>query len=608
MREKLLAFSRSRLFNLGVVSIFIACITFLQFQLSVSRIPFVNAKMSLMVFLWNLLCFCLFVVMLTALFKKPHTAVLTWGIFSFGLSFANYYVLLFHGAPLTVPLLKNATTAFEVLGSYRFRLDKYSGMILLCFLLCIAVAVVLWRIGKGKPATYSWKKRLGVAGLCLALLATNIYLGVFSNISFKPTNSIDFSWASSAGEYGFLPLQLESHFQENVSLLAYDNYSEESLIQLYNDILSAKPQQPTATEYPDIVLILNESFYDLNQVVDLDTNVDPLEKFYSIENAIKGYVVASGEGGGTNRSEYELLTSVSTSLMPNQTPFMTLDLENHASIVSFLESFGYETYGSHCAKSANYNRNYGYPALGFDHSYFDLDFSGLESYGNRDNTDASAYKDLIKWYEEPSDKPKLLYMLTYQNHGGWEQNPAELDTVKVNNDFGEYTDQTNEYLSSLRLSDQALVDLLAYFETVDRPVIVCMLGDHGPSFAKNIAKDDISEEDLTYLLKSTPMVMWSNYGLESEDLGYISLNYVVPKLLETAGLPLSPFYQYQVDLMEEVPVIMSYNTFYDKDMQLSVFDENGELTQDVLNYFNMCFDHLKENKHAYLFDPIPAER
>ena len=604
MKEKILSVVRSNYFISGAASLIVAFITFMQLQVSVSRIPFLNAKMTVGVFAWNLLSFWLIVALLMFIFNKPHTALLAWSIISSVLAIANYYILLYHGAPLTVHLLKNTATALDVVDSYRFRLDKYSIAILLCLLICVAIVIITWKITDAKPIFSSWRKRLGIAGVCLLLLGANVYGGVFSDISFKPKNSVVFSWASSAGEYGFLPLQLESHFQANTFSLMYDNYSEETILNVYNDVLANQTEKPTAKELPDIVLILNECFYDLEQVVDLDTNLSPLANYYGIENAIKGYVVASGEGGGTNRSEYELLTSVSTSLIPNQTPFLSMDMKGHASVVSLLESYGYETYAAHCANSANYNRKYSYPALGFDHAYFDIDFSGLESYGNRANTDESTYKNLIQWYEEPSEKPKFMYLLTFQNHGGWEQNPEELDTVKVNNDFGEYTDRVNEYLSSLRLSDEELVKLLSYFETVDKPVIVCMLGDHGPSFAKNIADPSISEADLTYLLKSTPMVMWSNYGLPSEDLGYISMNYVVPKLLETAEVPLSPFYQYQLELMEKVPVIMSYRTFYDENMNLSAYGDDAQMTQDVLNYFNICYDHLNEKKYPFMFEAI----
>lgn len=603
MREKLNKLLQSKIMMFVIAPAFVSMVSFLQFQTSTSRIPFMNAKMGITAFLWNYLTCLLLQLMWMVIINRLHIALLVGSVLSFGWSVANYYVLLLHGSPLTFLLLKQFSTTMDVIDSYRIVVDKYSAMILIGLIVSVALVAVFWKFNKGK-ALFSKSVRIYCAVGCFVLMAANIYLGIFSGISFKPKNSIRFSWASSAGEYGFLALQLESHFQEGTFTISFDNYSEDAVMNVYNELVDNNPQQKGPEEYPDIILILNECFYDLEQVVDITTDVSVLENYYNIDNSIKGYVVASGEGGGTNRSEYELLTSISTSLTPNQSPFLTLELEDHESVVSYLESFGYETYASHCAKSSNYNRSYGYPTLGFDHSYFDIDFEGLESYGKRANTDESVYKNLIEWYEQPSDKPKFMYMLTYQNHGGWEQNPADLDTVRVENDFGAYTDQVNEYLSSVRLSDEALVELLAYFETVDRPVVFCMLGDHGPSFAKNIADPSIPEVDLTYLIKSTPLVIWSNYGLETEDIGYISLNYVVPKLMDVIGMPLSPFYQYQMELIEKVPIIISSNTFYDSNLALAPYDKNSELTKSVHNYFSMCFGHVKERKFAFLFEPM----
>lgn len=604
MRQKIRNFWSSDVLYIAIASLVIAIITFLQLQTSVSRIPFLNARMSEVAFLWNSISYCLMLTILLGLFKKAHYVLLFWSVVGFGISLANYYVLLFHGAPLTLHLLKNISTAIDVIGSYRFSLDLYSGAILLGFCVCIMIVVFLFVKCSNHPVKkYSVKKRATIVSFALILLIANTYVGIFSDFAFKPKNSIDFSWSSSAGEYGFLALQLESHLQENTYTSTFDNYSEDTIHELYENISSSNAPD-VIEEQPDIILILNECFYDLDQVTELETNISPLSNYYGLTQAVKGYAVASGIGGGTNRSEYELLTSISTTLLPNQTPFQALDVAGHCSIISYLEALGYETYGAHCAKSSNYNRKYSYSALGFDHSFFDVDFIGLEKYGNRDNTDASAYKNLINWYEQPSEKPKFMYLLTYQNHGGWEQNPEELDTVRVQNDFGEYTSQVNEYLSSLRLSDIELVNLLSYFENVNRPVIVCMVGDHGPSFIKNIYDQSMPEQDYTYLAKATPLLIWSNYGLESQDIGYVSMNYVVPKLIEIAELPLSPYYKYQIDLMADIPVIMSSDSFYDKEMRFSQSEENAILSKKIENYFSMCFNNLQENRFYPLFEPM----
>ena len=57
---------------------------------------------------------------------------------------------------------------------------------------------------------------------------------------------------------------------------------------------------------------------------------------------------------------------------------------------------------------------------------------------------------------------------------------------KINPKAAGDIDQINEYLTSIKLSDEAFMYLVNYFKTIDRPVVICMVGDHSPAFAKDI--------------------------------------------------------------------------------------------------------------------------
>ena len=71
------------------------------------------------------------------------------------------------------------------------------------------------------------------------------------------------------------------------------------------------------------------------------------------------------------------------------------------------------------------------------------------------------------------------------------------------------------------------------------------------------------------------------------------------KLLKIAGLPLSPFYQYQLNLMEEIPIIISAKVYYDEDLKVIPYDERGTAAINVQGYFNMCYEHIKERKLTF---------
>ena len=100
-------------------------------------------------------------------------------------------------------------------------------------------------------------------------------------------------------------------------------------------------------EKPDIILILNETFYDFSLTHDFSTDEPVTPYLDSLDDVIRGYVTVPTIGGGTNRSEYELLMSNSLYLMKDILPFWALDLKGANSIVSLLQEQGYYTMAFH---------------------------------------------------------------------------------------------------------------------------------------------------------------------------------------------------------------------------------------------------------------------
>ena len=166
-----------------------------------------------------------------------------------------------------------------------------------------------------------------------------------------------------------------------------------------------------AGSYPDIVLILNESFYDLSLVTDPLADTPYLDFYRSLaDSAVLGYALVPDVGGGTNRSEFELLTSHSLTLLPGVTPFANMSMEGQPSAVSYLESLGYATLAAHPAVASNYRRGMAWPALGFDTTAFEQDFAPFTPYGGRIYyvPDADAFDYFTAMYEAmPEDRPRF---------------------------------------------------------------------------------------------------------------------------------------------------------------------------------------------------------
>ena len=554
----------------------------------------------------NFLTLGVFWVLFFVIGRRAWIADLICSLLFGCLAIANHYVISFHTMPLSFLLINNFTTAMNVISGYNFTLSLPVILILAALVVLLVICLMVRRKERADAAKPAGRRSFRVVrDLLLILMSAGVlYFGYFSPDPIKPKKTIGWLWNEAYNTYGYLPCSIESLVQLLTVTNEPDGYSQEAL-----DRIRIDHRETAAETLPDVILILNESFYDLRQITDVETDVPYLETVETMENLLSGYAVVPGAGGSTNSSEYELLTSNSMWLMPGVTPFNTMNLQNANSVVSHLAGLGYSTLACHPEPSANYSRVMAYPLLGFQASYFEPDFENREYYADRVmETDECTYRNLIRWYEaQREDRPRFLYTLTLQNHGGWDVNPAEADTVHVTNDFGDYTGQVNEYLSCISLSDRAFGELTDYFSAVDRPVIVCMVGDHAPKFASSVTDPSLSAEEKALNVRKVPLLIWANFDLPDADLGTMSMNYVIPSLLETAGVPLTPYYSYMLQLKEQIPILTAYGSYYDAKGNLYTYDsDNGAAYESAVNdYFYLEYHNLQKDRRQSLFQPYP---
>lgn len=526
-----------------------------------------------------------FDMIILVIFKRMDVAFNISSVFFVILSIANFYVNKLHGTPFTFLELKNTGTAMDVIANYNFTLEKRIIGILLLFLVEIFVVNICMN-----------KKKIE---RCISLylsvgLSMSMFFAYIPNNAVVPHDVVFWSWYDAMIEYGYTPCLIQSTIQSFNAIKEPDDYNEKDIEKFINTYQVNKNNGNT----PDIIFILNETFYDLNQITDTNTGGSCFNYINGLENTITGYAISPNSGGGTNRSEYELLTSNSLQLAPNVTPFNVIDMAGANSIVNYLETKGYTTLGGHSEAAANYCRNTGYPGLGFDKVYFDGDFKDKSYYGNRMyyETDYSLYKNMIRWYEEMPEAPRFMYLLTIQNHGEYEINPEEYDIVHTQNDYGEYTDDINEFMTGIYLSDKDFQTLVDYYNTVDRDVIILMVGDHCPSFAVDIVDSKYSAEEKEYRLRKVPYVIWSNNSelIKEENPNDMSMVYMTPYVLDIAGVDLSGYYDYMLQLKEKVPVLSSYGMYIDANGKMHKYEDETEYTDDINMYFNLDYANIKK--------------
>lgn len=523
-------------------------------------------------------------LILVLVFQKWHISLLVSAILTSLWGIADYYTILFHGSPLYLSEFANARTAAHVALQYHYRL---SGQVV-CILALLAFSLILIH-EKRESLEVSlpfWRK------LVLRVIAMAVILGASFFLSKQSISLIRpwMPWNVAIEESGFLVCTIRDTVQRMDPIVRPEEYDEGQLPQTLELLY------PEQREYPDIILVLNETLCDLSLYTEMNANRDCLDAFFGIEGASYGWAAAPNIGGGTNNSEFELLCSKSMYLLKAMAPFTFLDqdvLERNT--IQVLLDNGYSSAAMHCERAENYSRDRAYPAMGFQNVLLGSEsFSNRERYGNRNWLDSGNYADMELIYQQMGEGPRFVYLLTFQNHGGYEQNDASLDTVHVQNDFGSLTDDVDEYLSSLELSAQAFRELTEHYTESDRKVIICMVGDHAPSFITSLpAKSGMTFEESEIAKRLVPYVIWSNYGAEIPSYSeYASMVDLLPMVMEAAGLPLPPFYRYILDLHEDYPVRTANGLYMDAEGNYGSIFDDPQARERMSIYYNMEYNSL----------------
>ena len=571
------------------IAIIVLVIAAQAFQLNYSAMPSFAACFGIgltMIFL-NTLVIATVNLLLRLLFRRWETVLTITSVVFLLWSVANYYVSEYHGNPLFISEFMSIRAAADVMGGYHYEITNAVIGLLLVFAVELIMIVLLrfpLRKYDASPARGRW-----VSLALFIVSAAAVYLCLLSPISSKPKSTMGLSWYVGVKDYGFISCTIEDATKLLQKYQKPDGY-EPSAISVSGDTLPARTE-----DYPDVILILNETFFDLNHYTDvLDEDLFlPLRESACL---CMGYAAAPGIGG-TNNAEYELLTSNSSKLLAFSAPFSFLQLDKtKENVICQFNQLGYETYGMHCCNGVNYSRNTAYPTMGFQHVLLGKEsFPRYTVYGNRPWLDADNFLDLIDYYEAAGDAPRFMYMLTFQNHGGYEQNPPEYDTVHTNLDYGDLTDDVDEFLTSVSKSVDAFSVLTEYFSQVDRNVIVCMVGDHAPSFISDLpAMTDITDEEAQIVKRLTPYIIWANYDVELPAYTeYVSMVDLVPMVLKTAGLPLTVYYQYILGMHEELPVRLYNGLYMDRAGNIGTYEESSPYYDMMTQYYYMEYNALE---------------
>ena len=357
--------------------------------------------------------------------------------------------------------------------------------------------------------------------------------------------------------------------------------------------MTADGEQSTETK-PNIIMIMNESLADYSLWEDrkVETNKDPLPFLHSLkEDTIKGKCYVSIFGAGTANSELEALTGHSMAFFPTGSVVYQLFPQKTTKGLAWdLKEEEYSCIAMHPQSASNWNRENVYPSMGFDQFLSIDDFKKPELI--RYISDKTTYKEIVRLYEEKDkDKPLFVFDVTMQGHGGYIHRNKWDTLIKVKD---ENFNQAEEYLSSTYVSDQAFQYLVEYFEKQEEPTVICMFGDHQPSFSDGFYKnyfDEVTELEEIQQKFITPYVVWANYDIEEETKD-ISSNQLSSLVKKVAGVSFSDYDRFLQDFHEEIPLINA-NGFQDNEGKWYNFEQETPYDEwiekyKILQYYMYC--------------------
>lgn len=489
--------------------------------------------------------------------QQSRASIVAFWVVCLVLGIANYYVVSFKGQPVVPADLFALKTAAAVSGGYEYT-PSWQMIVSICVFVAASAALLL------TPKLKLSKKLLAInCAAALVLSAgslTYIHKGDIENDFDCVVGQWNTLWYYENQGTTLCFLKRVQDFFPDVPA----GYSPAAATQLLDEGVASHADSFSTYDLPNIVIVMNESYAEISDFSGIDGEGARLNNYYQFaeESILSGWAYASCFGAGTCNSEFEVLTGASMANMGRDVyPYVLYNLNHNENLVTYLESFGYESVAMHPAEAKNWRRDRVYDQLGFNEFLDVTDFADadiLRWY----TTDYETYDRTIELIES-EDSPQFILDITIQNHGGYTSGliPEE-DAVSITASGTEYL-AVSEYAACVQRSDEDLADFLNELEVLDEDVIVLFFGDHQPSLTDvpdeavyGKATDDMSLEELQELYE-VPYLIWANYdtGLAAGTKLNTSLNYLGMNLVQSAGLPLSPYLSYLEEAQQSVPAI-----------------------------------------------------
>jgi hypothetical protein len=316
-----------------------------------------------------------------------------------------------------------------------------------------------------------------------------------------------------------------------------------------------------ARKLPHIVLILDESSFDISVVPGVKVPAGYQEQFRSFDGKTRAFVI-EGAGGPTWYTEYNVLTGLSARSYGRFAEFVTRIAAGRVErgLPLALGACGYRTYSLYPWLGAFLSAKNFQTTAGIDH------FMDARDMGTRNiEPDRFYYNvalDVIR--RDHGEAPLFVYTELMANHFPWTYRyRPDLETEwhdLGNGDVGGH--RIDEYLRRQAMSARDYADFLARLreEFPDESFLVVRFGDHQPLFAKHIIDPALDEAAIgRRILAFDPRFFTTYYAIDGVNFDPVDLAlahdtldapYLPLVVLEAAGVPLDPSFAEQKRILQ----------------------------------------------------------
>lgn len=443
--------------------------------------------------------------------------------------------------------------------------------------LLVAAAIALtWRRA---PARLDWRHRTTLAGSALLVLSA----GTFSQApalrdAFAKAGIEPIAWDSvyAARRNGVL---LE--FVGGIPRIVVDapaGYSEDAIERIAARRLGAASTSTTGFAAPTrvavferedahgpeesatIVIYMIESLMDPFDLGAALTD-DPIPALRRLAAAYSsGYAIVPERFGGSANSEFEVLTGMSTSFLPGRSLAYKQYLKRRIpSLPCLLAKRGYRTVAVQADPITYFDRTKAYAHLCFQRVvWLNEDPSAPRAINGRAPTDEAVVDAVLAAVD--GEGPAFVFAFPSSTHHPYELDLYADSALDLADPSHPARRELKYYVNALRVADAAVERLAAGLSTVDRKVVLAVLGDHLPPLSTEALGtfrarlETLPETERRILERRVPLVVWSSFEQDRRDLE-LGLNALAPYLLELAGVEPDDFLRFVGRFVERVPVL-----------------------------------------------------